>query len=436
VKKFLTGAYAFSLAGNIITSAAGFVGIWALARILHTEELGKWLLYISAFTFTDMLRSGIIHTSLIKHALPDNSQSVTGSCWVIGIGLSVLLVLLIWLLELSVFIFTGDYFEAALGLYLTMLIPVSLPFTFSLWLQQMNGHFNRIMYIRLILSVPFVGFLLSGFFFPLQLNTLIQVHLLSYLVASLIVIFCGWSNISSVFKASAAVIRKLLSFGKYTMGTLISTNLLKSTDTFMISWYLGPAALAAYSLPYKLIELVEIPLRSVAAALLPQAARHSNQYNLLAVKALFYRYTALLTMVLLPVSLLMFLFAKEMVVILGGEAYASSAGIFRCFVVYSLFLPLDRFLGITLDVLNKPQFNLLKVALMVLINIGGNLLAIHFFASPVFIAVATVVTVVSGCLLGWLLLKKIAAVKLSELYATACFAIRQRMDQYIKYKAA
>jgi O-antigen/teichoic acid export membrane protein len=188
------------------------------------------------------------------------------------------------------------------------------------------------------------------------------------------------------------------------MGTLVSTNLLKSTDTFMISWYFGPAALAAYNLPYKLIELIEIPLRSLAATYLPQIVKHSSG-DLLRVKDLFYQYTGLLTLLLLPVTLCMFLFAQEMVVLLGGEMYASSTGIFRCFILYSLFLPLDRFLGITLDIISKPHLNLLKVLLMVVINVAGNLAAIYFTSSILFIAVATIVTVASGVSIGWFALK-------------------------------
>jgi O-antigen/teichoic acid export membrane protein len=426
--------YAFSLAGTILTSIAGFIGIWALARILNAEELGKWLLYITAFTFSDMLRSGIIHTALIKHSTQNDTQSVTGSSWVIGVILSVVLLLLVWLLEFSILMFTEKPFHSELGLYLKLLILTSFPFTFSLWLQQMKEKYHRILYIRLILAVPFLCFTLSGFLFPFQLQTLIQVHILSYLVTSVIVIACGWSGIQTLFLAKVTLIKKLLSFGKYTMGTLMSTNLLKSADTFMISWYLGPAALAAYNLPYKLIELLEIPLRSVVATYLPQAVKHNNEQGFLSVKQLFYQYTAFLTILFVPVTLVMFLFADTMVILVGGEMYASSANIFRCFVIYSLFLPLDRFLGITLDILNKPQLNLLKVWLMVILNIGGNVVAIHFFASPILIAIATILTVMTGSLIGWFLLNKTIPIKLSELAATGYFTIKQQLDYYSKYK--
>lgn len=434
MKKFLTGAYTFSLVSNIVTSSSGFIAIWALARILSAEELGKWLLYITAFTFCDMMRSGIIHTALIKHSSRSDKQSVVGSSWLIGIGLSVLIVIIICLLEYINFTLTGNYYEAELSFYLKLLILTSFPVAISLWLQQMDEFFNRLMYIRLILSIPFLIFIVSGFFFSFHLEILVQIHLMSYIATSVLTIALGWSSIQSILEAKVAIMQKLLSFGKYTMGTLVSTNLLKSADTFMISWYLGPAVLAAYNLPYKLIELVEIPLRSLSATFLPQAVKQSNKHNLLSIKIMFYQYTSLLSLFILPAILLMFFFAEEIVIMLGGKTYAGSASILRCFLIYSLFLPLDRFLGITLDILNKPHLNLLKVCLMVLINISGNLLAIHFFSSPELIAVATIITVICGSIIGWVLLSKTIPIKPNELAATGYFLLKRRIYYYIKYK--
>jgi O-antigen/teichoic acid export membrane protein len=435
VKKFLTGSFVFSFAGNIITSITGFIGIWALARILTPEDLGRWLVYITAFTFGDMMRSGIIHTALIKYSTTTYKQRVIGSSWLIGITLSVLLMLLVWLIEAGIYIYTSKYFEAELSFYLQLLFLFSFPFTFSIWLQQMEERFNRIMYLRLFSSVPLLIFILSGFYFPLRLENLIQIHIIAYLTSSLLAIAFGWSHIRSILSADIITIKKLLSFGRYTMGTLISTNLLKSTDTFMITWYLGPAALAAYNLPYKLIELIEIPLRSLAATFLPQAVKQSHTGNFSALKNLFYHYTTLLTILLLPVTVLLFLFAEEMVVLIGGQTYGSSANIFRCFVIYSLFLPLDRFLGITLDIINKPHLNLLKVCLMVIINITGNLVAVHLAGALLYIAVATILTVASGVIIGWLTLRSALCIRLNELFLNGYLTLGQRINRQPKSNA-
>jgi O-antigen/teichoic acid export membrane protein len=344
--------------------------------------------------------------------------------------------LLIWLLQAGFHAVTGKYFVLKIGFYLQLLFIASFPYTISLWLGQMEEYFNRILYLRLLLSVPSLVFILSGFFFPFQVETLIQVHLSSYLFASAVAISLGWSHMGTMLQANKVTIKKMLSFGRYTLGTLISTNLLKSTDTFMISWYMGPGALAAYNLPYKLIELIEIPLRSLAATFLPKAVKHSHDNHPSEIKSLFYLYTGLLTLFLMPVATLLILFAEEMVTLLGGETYASSANIFRCFVIYSLFLPLDRFLGITLDILNKPHLNLLKVGLMVITNITGNLLAIYFTDSPLFIAIATIITVSSGVVAGWFILKSTLFIQFNELVYEGYFILKQVIHKQFKSSMA
>ena len=48
--------------------------------------------------------------------------------------------------------------------------------------------------------------------------------------------FMGWDGLKYVTKATKENIKTLLNFGKYTTFTLIGTNLLRSADTFIISF--------------------------------------------------------------------------------------------------------------------------------------------------------------------------------------------------------
>jgi O-antigen/teichoic acid export membrane protein len=93
----------------------------------------------------------------------------------------------------------------------------------------------------------------------------------------------GWYNIT---KATSETNRTLLDFGKYTTFTLIGTNLLRSADTLIISlsqW--KSAAVALYSIPLKLTELQQIPLRSFVATAFPKMSKASLHNQIDEVKA-------------------------------------------------------------------------------------------------------------------------------------------------------
>jgi hypothetical protein len=73
---------------------------------------------------------------------------------------------------------------------------------------------------------------------------------------------------------------------------------------------------------------------------------------------------------------------------------------------------------------------------MVVINVAGNLIAIHFFASPLLIAAGTIVTIAGGVMIGWLILKKILPIQVNELIYRAYFIIGQYIHRQPKSSAA
>lgn len=75
-----------------------------------------------------------------------------------------------------------------------------------------------------------------------------------------------------------------------------------------------------------------------------------------------------------------FIFAEQIVYILGGQDYIITANIFRIFCIYGLLLPIDRFIGVALDSVNQPRLNFYKVVYMAAANIIGDSIVVFGFA--------------------------------------------------------
>jgi O-antigen/teichoic acid export membrane protein len=165
----------------------------------------------------------------------------------------------------------------------------------------------------------------------------------------------GWDGILLINKASVETNKTLLHFGKYTTFTLIGTNLLRSVDTLIISLSpLGSAAVALYSIPLKLTELQQIPLRSFVATAFPKMSKASLHHQIDEVKSLFYTYSGALTYLFVGISLVTFVFAEFFVIVISGHQYLKTdpitgfnvVAIVRVFSVYGLLLPIDRMTGV------------------------------------------------------------------------------------------
>ena len=222
---------------------------------------------------------------------------------------------------------------------------------------------------------------------------------------------------------------QFISFAKYHTLAFLGSNLLKSSDVFLIGAFLGPTAIAIYSIPLRLVQLVETPLKSAIAVAFPILAGHDNKNDKKALSATLEEYIGVLTILYVPFMAILYLLSKPLVLLIGGDEYADSVIIFQVFLIYGLFLPFDRLTGITLDAMGMPQLNFYKVLIMASVNIIGDLMVIYFFESLEFIAVITVTNVLAGVFVGYVMVKRKIELQLKNILKRGGNVIRRSVQK-------
>jgi O-antigen/teichoic acid export membrane protein len=166
---------------------------------------------------------------------------------------------------------------------------------------------------------------------------------------------------------------------------------------------LGPEALAVFNLGQRLMEIIEIPLRSFAATGMPELSAAYNEGNREKVIMTMKRYTGLITVALLPACVGAVLLADVAIHIIGGSKYVDSeaANIMRLFMTFALLYPLDRFFALTLDVIHQPKINFIKVLLMLIGSVSASFLGIYLTGNVYGVAVAGIVPTVIGVSIGY-----------------------------------
>jgi len=380
-----------SLASNIVVAVFGFLSIIILARTLTPNYLGEWILYITAGNFFEMLRFGITRTAIIRFlsgSEGEEREKLIGSNWMIGLISTIIISVFIWTINI---IFPQSINDSGFSLFFIwypILAFLNLPFNNAVSILHAEQRFDKILLIRVINVGGFVLFLVINIFIlKWSILGILYAHLIVNLLTSIICLIYKWDGIEHFFKANKKTNKIILNFGKFTTGTLIGSNLLKSSDTFLLglSPFLGTTGVAFYSIPLKLTEILEIPLRSYVATAFPRMSKASINNNMKLIKRIFYSYSGGLTFLLLPVIIIGFIFAEEFVLILGGPEYIDTANIFRIFCIYGLFIPIDKFTGVTLDSINKPKRNFYKVIYMASANIIGDIVAIFMMSKFLFV---------------------------------------------------
>jgi O-antigen/teichoic acid export membrane protein len=390
---------------------------------------GQWVLFIAAGSFIEMFRSGITNIGLVRYLSGADESSrvqLLGSNAFIGCVSTLIAAIIIAACN---FFFHDAIQHSGYQLFFSwypLLAFLNLPWSNALVVLQADRKYAKILAIKALNSGGFfVVLLLNYYFFNLTLLQIVWVNLCINAVTSLVSIIAKWDGLRYIRNANAATNRTLFHFGKYTTFALLGTNLLRSADTLIISLSpLGNAAVALYSIPLKLTELQQIPLRSFAATAFPKMSKASLHGKVAEVRELFYTYSGALTYLFIFISIFTFVFADFFVFFLAGKQYLvaepttgfNAVSIVRVFSIYGLLLPIDRMTGIGLDSINKPNVNALKVLFMVIANVTGDLISIFIFKSLILVAVSSILFTVLGIWIGMIFLNRELTLHYNEIF--------------------
>ncbi len=426
-----------SLTGNLVFAFFGFASIFLLARTLNKSDFGEYILYLSGMSLLEMIRTGITGTPLVRHLAgstdPDERKRLIGSSWFLSMMVTLCGVVLLYT---ALLLFPEPIHNKGFGLFFTwypILSIIILPLNTTLSVLQAGKKFGSILVLRgLNMSTFFLFLIVNYFWLHLDLVWIVIAHQSSYLIAGFYSIFRGWAAMSTVRYTTREQVRTQLKFGRFSLVTLIGSNLLKSSDTFIIGIMMSAPDVAYYSIPIKLIEIVEIPIRSLVSVAFPSMSKASRQNDLKEVRSIFYSYSGLLTILFIPLTLALFILAKPLVLLLGGPEYAGSYVIFWIFLIYALLLPVDRFTGITLDAINRPQLNMIKVLIMATLNIVGDIIVIHYWSSLPGVAICTIINAASGVIVGNLLLRKELGTNVFKIFPYGWNYLKYMLKPFLK----
>ncbi|VXB02995.1 Membrane protein involved in the export of O-antigen and teichoic acid [Flavobacterium sp. 9R] len=431
LKKIVREDNFLSLTGNLVIAVLGIAGFALLARSLSLDVFGQWVLFITGGSFVEMFRFGITNNGLIRFLSGADASSrmeLIGSNALIGLVATLAIALIL----IVCYVLFNDVISAS-GYHLffkwyPLLAFLNLPWNNALVVLQADRAYGKILLLKSVNSGLFFLVILTNFFLELlTLDELVMAMLIINALTSFISIVLGWDGTKNIFKANKKTNSTLLNFGKYTTFTLIGTNLLRSADTIIISLSpLGSAAVALYSIPLKLTELQQIPLRSFVATAFPKMSKASVQGKVEEVRDLFYTYSGALTYLFAGLSVFTFVFAEFFVLVISGRQYLETdpqtgfnvVNIVRVFSIYGLLLPIDRMTGIGLDSINKPKINAIKVFVMVLANIIGDCIAIFIFQSLLLVAVASILFTLIGIWMGMYFLDKELSLSYKEIFSS------------------
>jgi len=454
IKKILVEQNFLSLLGNFSSALLGFLTFFVLVRSLDKDPFGEWVLFITAATLVDMLRFGITRVGLTRYlsgVSTEERKHYIGSSWLVGI-VSILIISVV--LYPFLILFPESIRNSGFYLFFAwypVLAITNLPWGNALSILQADEKFGRILLLRFFNVACFLLYLvLNYFFWRMNAERVVIWYIITNVLTSIISTFYNWDGVKFIFHAKRYTNKITIQFGKYSMGTSIGSSLLKSADSFIIglSPFLGTTGVALYSIPIKYTELIEIVVRSFSSTAFPKLSKASIENDENRFRKIFYQYAGALTFLIIPVGIFFAIFSKEFVYILGGKEYLSNsvelAIILQMFIIFSFLLPIDRFTGIALDSLNKPDKNFYKTITMTTANVIGDVIAVFLLhawfpslsvaALLIFVSVGSIGFEIVGLTLGMHLLKKEVKTKYRPIFTEGIGFYKELYHQFVHKK--
>ncbi|TWR31039.1 oligosaccharide flippase family protein [Mucilaginibacter pallidiroseus] len=427
---------------NLASSAAmpviGMLVLALMGRYLNQADFGRYVFFLQTFLMADIFRTGFLQTSLVKYysgADADRALNIAGSAWYVGFMLSVGLALI----DLVIYLFVrGSGTELELTVkWFGIIYLCTLPSAVAIWILQAQERFDKMFLLQVVNQLGFFILVLALIaLHRVNYTSIVISYLINNIITSIICMAAGWSQVHSIKHKSVSAMKELVHFGKFSVGTSIGATLLRSSDVFIIGMLFPVKMLGVYFIPQRLLEIFEIPMRSFVSTALPELSAAKQRNDDKAVAEVMKRYAGLLTVLILILAVLAFLLVGVGIHILFGDKYSGTDAnnIFRLFLCYVIIMPIDRFFGITLDIMNKPKLNMAKVFIMLAVNIAADFIGYYFTKSLWGIAIASLFTYYTGLIFGYVQLKKYLNFSMSDILTIGYAQLKSTVHNLLNKK--
>jgi O-antigen/teichoic acid export membrane protein len=437
----LKNKHFLSLVGNIVMSMFGLLLFGMLYKAFSKDDMGTWIYFMATQGLLDSIRNGFLGTATIKFyagAEKGRAADVLGSVWYLAIAVTGLMCVLN-VGALACLSFISDFPTIVTIKWVGLTMLSSLPYSVIFWKLQADERYDTILWMRFINSgSTIISFFVLIYLHQFTLNNALLWNLVTNALTSVVGMAANLGGFHHIRMRTKNTVMEVLHFGKYSLASSLSSSLLGAVNTYMINFMLGPAAVAVYGVANKLMELVEIPLRSFVGTGISGMAAAFNQNNMHQVKYIMNKYAGMLTWVFIPLAIGTFFLADIPVNILSSGKYAGTeaANIFRILMVIAILYPIDRFNGVALDVIHQPKVNFYKVQVMLFVKIVGNYVFISLMHNVYGVPASGALTVLAGLVFGYAQLRKFMEFSIRDIIASGWYELKALMLKMLGRQSA
>lgn len=369
----------FYAPGRILPAALNLLLLLAATRLLSPAEVGRYGLVASTLLFIAMLLGAWLDQSTIRF-LPASQPQQRQFLSVHARVLSLLLIAGV-VATVLVFALPRPVSMTAVGVAAAALVTgVLVLFNSIQSVAIAKGCASR--YATLEIGRA-LGTLLFGILAIFLWQSRAEAMILGWAISLLIVSLLAYSWYRPLYAgqqeapALAQHTRQWASYGLPLAGWFLGSQILSLTDRYVISHFLGEAAVGIYHANFQLVwAALNLALAPIVMAAHPQLLRASESLSRFQLETLLSRLTRLFLMLSLPLLLLTTFVGMRLLPVILGPGYEEGALLVPWIAAAAFLWNLGMFAHKRLEIARQPGWMVVSIGVCALANVALNLLLV------------------------------------------------------------
>lgn len=360
-----------------------FITMILAHEALTTQEMGVWALFMTITSIIELLRQGLVKTSLIKfinHAAPEDHHKVVGAAFYLNAIITLLTALVMFIFTPAIATFLEAPQLKSMLYILQAGMIIMIPFSHYEWLMYGKTIFKGLFWTYFFRQGITLLLVFGVFVFQthVPLNVLVIIYNIGLLIGALVAYRFVKPFLAGSLQLSKDWMLKLLHFGKFVFASGLSTLVFRSADQMMLSPLMGTTVFNAFqNIALRFINLSDLPSQTLGDILFPKSAHADNSSNPQKIKYYYEKTVGASLCVVVPLVLVVLLFPKLIIFVLAGPKYYAAIPYLQVVAITSVTLAFLKQYGVIMDSTGRPGVNFLTTTILAIVNVG----MLYFFIS-------------------------------------------------------
>lgn len=354
----------------------GIVTTMILAKhTLTKQEMGVWALFLIITSFVELIRQGLVKTSMIKfmnHSEATEHKLILSAALFLNATITLLLIFIMFI--------TGHYFsvllhapelESMLYIYFIGMLLL-IPFSHFEWIMYTKSQFKSLFWLFFIRQGSTVIMLVIFMFvnYKISLSLLVLIYSGGILLGTIAGYKYVKHHLTHTFELSMHWVKEMWHFGKYVFGTGISTIVFSNASQMMLSPILGSTAFtASQNIASRVINLTDMPSQVLSDLIFPHTAKKENAENKERVKYYYEKTVGATLCFNIPMVAFIILFPKFIILVLADKQYLDAVPYLQLASLTGLFLAFLKQWGVIIDSIGRPRLNFIMISVLAVVHV-------------------------------------------------------------------